>query len=336
MSLDEKRMLARQLLAEFGVTSVTERGNEMIVSCPLPFGGHSNGDRNPSAAFNFEKLTFNCLGCQNSGGLLWFIGACRGEESEQTRQWLTTQMGHDDSEEGVQKLLDWIDAVYSPEIGLAAQVMPKMSLRTLDPWLKLHPWVTEVRRVPAETAMAFRVGYGEFRTRVGDDWVSSHRVVLPHIWRGDLVGWQTRRLIDDGTPKYLSSPDFPKDLTIFNHHPRQSVVVVESMLSVLTKYHLDPHIEATFGAKVTDRQIELLSDHRDVTLWLDNDQAGWIATQHLGDALERYLPVWVVPSPYAADVGDLDDSTYRELLDQRIPYALWRPPDALTPWSHSC
>lgn len=104
-----------------------------------------------------------------------------------------------------------------------------MSAQTLTPWLKLHPWVTETRHVHPEVAMAFRVGYGVFRTPVNDTWVQSHRIVLPHFWRGDLVGWQTRRLTEDGTPKYLSSADFPKDLTIFNYQPRQSVVLVESM-----------------------------------------------------------------------------------------------------------
>lgn len=334
MPLEEKRMLARQLLAEFGVTKVNERGRELIHSCCLPFGAHANGDANPSASLNYEKLTYNCLGCGNSGGLLWFIGVCRGEDTEYARDWLKEQLGHDDSTDGVAKLLAWIDAVYNPEITEAVQTIPKMAVQTLTPWLKLHPWVTEDRHVPAETAMKFLVGYGVFRVPLGDDvWVNSHRIVLPHLWKGDLVGWQTRRLAsDDGTPKYLSSPDFPKDLTIFNYQPRQSVVVTESMLSVLTKYHLDPNIEATFGAKVTDRQIELLANHRDVTLFLDSDNAGWSATNHVARALERYVPVWVVPNPYAADVGDLDEATYLDLLERRVPYAVWTPPTELIPW----
>lgn len=332
MPLVQKRDLARQLLAEFGVEKVTERGHELIHSCCLPFGGHKHGDANPSASLNFEKLTYNCLGCGNSGGLLWFIGVCRGEDTDRSRQWLEVQLGHDDSDEGVAKLLAWIDAMYSGD-SRVTQTIPKMAASTLTGWLKLHPWVTEVRHIPAEVAMAFQVGFGEFRVPLDDDrWVTSQRIVLPHFWRGDLVGWQTRRLTDDGTPKYLGSADFPKDLTIFNYQPKHSVVVVESMMSVLSKHHVDPHIEATFGAKVTDRQIQLLASHPGVTLWFDNDDAGWSATERVGDALSAYCPVWVVPCPYAADVGDLDVDTYQELLAQRIPYPLWTPPTSLLPW----
>ena len=334
MPLEEKRMLARSLLSEFGVTSVSERGRELIHSCCLPFGAHAHGDASPSASLNYEKLTYNCLGCGNSGGLLWFVGVCRGEDTERSRSWLKVQLGHDDSTaEGVAKLLAYIDAVYNPEITEAQATIPRMSAQTLTPWLKLHPWVTETRHVHPEVAMAFRVGYGVFRTPVNDTWVQSHRIVLPHFWRGNLVGWQTRRLTEDGTPKYLSSADFPKDLTIFNYQPRQSVVLVESMLSVLTKHHMDPHIEATFGAKITDRQLELLADHRTVTLWFDNDKAGWSATHRVARQLQRYCPVFVVPSPYAADVGDIDDATYQELLDQKVPYAIWSEPKELIPWA---
>ena len=211
--------------------------------------------------------------------------------------------------------------------------IPQMSARTLTPWLKLHPWVTETRRVKAEVAMAFQVGYGVFRVPLGEEFVQSHRIVLPHFWKGNLVGWQTRRLTDDGTPKYLSSADFPKDLTLFNYQPGKDVVLVESMLSVLTKHHIDPTIEATFGAKITDRQLELLSNHRTITLWMDNDSAGWKATHAVARRIERYCPVFVVPSPYAADVGDLDDETYLELLSKKIPYALWQQPEELIPWS---
>lgn len=334
MPIEEKRMLARSLLNEFGVTAVTERGRELIHSCCLPFGGHAHGDASPSASLNYEKLTYNCLGCGNSGGLLWFIGVCRGEDTDQSRAWLKDQLGHDDSSaEGVAKLLAFIEAIYNPEITEAQATIPKMSAHTLTPWLKLHPWVTEVRRVHPEVAMAFKVGYGVFRVPLGDDvWVQSHRIVLPHFWRGELVGWQTRRLTDDATPKYLSSADFPKDLTIYNYRPRQNVVVVESMLSVLARNHMDPHIEATFGAKVTDRQLELLADHRTVTLWFDSDKAGWGATHRVARQLERYCPVFVVNNPYSADVGDIDDATYQELLDQKVPYAMWQEPTNLIPW----
>src|SRR5205814_1612981 len=140
---------------------------------------------------------------------------------------------------------------------------------------------TEGRHIPADTLMKFNVGYGEFKLMVGDDFVKSERIIIPHFWKGDLVGWQTRRLNKrDGTPKYSSSQDLPKDATIYNYYgAAKPAVVVESPMSVLSKVHCHPGIEATFGAKVTDRQLELLSRHSETTLWFDNDDAGWEATE---------------------------------------------------------
>lgn len=341
---EQKRDLCRSLLAEFGVTSVTERGDELIHSCCLPFGAHRNGDRNPSASLNYRKLTYNCLGCGNSGGLLWFVGVCRGDDSAQARGWLDQQMGLTEDEEGLANFLRFIDALYSPDSSSRRPApVPKMDPGILDRWRRIHPYMTDPppvgRGVPVETIKHFSVGYGEFRTNIGveeDRWITSERIVIPHFWRGDLVGWQTRRLGNDGTPKYKSSPDMPKDSTIYNYDPRRpTAVVVESPMSVLSKHHLCPTMEATFGAKVTDRQVRLLAAHESaIILWFDNDDAGWKATRDVGDALSAYGPVYVVDSPWAADPADMDRETFLGLLANPVPYALWKPPAELRPWEH--
>lgn len=340
---DEKRNLARALLAEFGVTTVQERGHELIHSCCLPLGGHRNGDRNPSASLNWDKLTYNCLGCGASGGLLWFIALCRGETSDQARLWVEKQSGLTDDEEGLGALLRFIEAAYNHESTSYYAPIPRMDASVLKPWEAIHPWVTDPiseggRGISRETAERFHVGYGFLRAMVGEGtFIDSERIVLPHFWKGDLVGWQSRRLNKtDGTPKYLSSPDFPKDTTIFNYDAKRHAVVVESQMSALSKYDLCPEMEATFGAKVTDRQIRLLSAHPQVTLWFDNDEAGWNATHRVAEALQPYCPVYVVPSTLAADPGDIaDPELFASLLDARVPYQLWEQPRELEEVSHA-
>ena len=42
-----------------GVGELIENGDEYIHSCPLPFGMHKNGDRNPSASINKDTFLFN-------------------------------------------------------------------------------------------------------------------------------------------------------------------------------------------------------------------------------------------------------------------------------------
>lgn len=307
------------------VVSVEETGRVEEVFCAIVPTTHS-------FVLSDNILTGNCLGCGMSGGLLWFIAVCRGESSEQARHWVEQQSGETDDEEGLAALLRFIEAVYNPENTAYTPPIPRMSPKVLDQWRAIHPWVVDPlpdgRGIPIETAMRFNVGYGWISVPLGEHRVSSERIVLPHFWQGELVGWQSRRLNKaDGTAKYISSPDLPKDTTLFNYQERGPAVVVESQMSVLSKFHVCPEMESTFGAKVTDRQMRLLSRHSSVTLWMDNDDAGWLATKRMGDALAPYCPVFVVPSTLAADPADIaDERLFLDLLDERVPYQLWSPP----------
>jgi DNA primase len=331
----ERERLCRQLLAEFGVPRIHQvRDGELIHGCVLPFGRHKDQDRNPTASLNYKKLTYKCFGCDAGGGLLWFIGLCRGTSATEARGWLDEQTGLGADEQSLASLLAYFDAVYNPQREVHPP-MPKMSAKVLEPWLAIHPYMTEERGCTEETLMQFLVGYApDYRVRLTEDrFIESSRIVIPHFWQGNLVGWQTRRLANDGTSKYLNSPDFPKDTTIFNYDARRPAVVVESPLSVLAMYHRTTVLEGTFSASVTDKQIRLLATHDRVILWFDNDDAGWKATEKVGAALEDYSSVWVVDNPYNGDPGDLVKAGMIEealqLIAEPIPYALWRPPTTL-------
>lgn len=334
----EKERLCRSLLSEFGVgkVKVREPDGELIHCCALPW----HDERNPSASLNYRKLTYRCLGCDSRGGLLWFIGSCRGSSGTEARQWLDDQTGTGSDEQSLASLLDFFDAVYAPRQGIDLTPIPRMAQRVLDPWKFIHPYLTdpppEGRNIPGVNVMAFQVGYTpNYVIRLSDDRrVASHRIVIPHFWRGDLVGWQTRRLVQDGTPKYVSSPDFPKDRTIFNYHPDQPAVVNESPMSVIAMADRCPTMEATFGASITDRQLRLLAEHPRVILWLDNDEAGWKATDVVGEFLTAYTDVRVVDSAWNGDAADLVKhgmgAEADRLIAEAVPYAVWRRPETLT------
>lgn len=339
----EKERLCRSLLADFGATHVRPGGDgELIHGCLLPFGNHRDQDRNPTASLNYKKLTYNCLGCGAGGGLVWLIGLCRDESGTQARKWLEDQTGTGADEQSLASLMQFFDAVYNPARSIDPP-MPRMNAKILSPWMAIHPYMTdpkpEGRGIPEQTLMDYRVGYGVMRCRIDSDsekpvYIQSHRIVIPHFWKGNLVGWQTRRLAKDGTPKYLSSPDLPKDRTIYGYDAKaKRTVAVEAPMSVLSKAHLDPHIEGTLGAKVTERQVRLLAMHPQIVLFFDNDEAGWNATQKVGEALEPYSTVWVVDNPFNADPADLDDQTYLSLVENPMPFSLWRRPETLLPWS---
>jgi DNA primase len=299
----------------------------------LPFGVHSDQDRNPTASINYKKLVYNCFGCGAGGSIFWFVGLMRDSSSEEARKWVGQKASIGDGTEGVARLLEFFDELYRPE-GRINEPMPRMDPKVLDPWMFIHPYMTEVRGVSEEVLIRQKVGYGVIRVRLSEtEYVNSHRIVVPHFWKGELVGWQTRRIIKDETPKWKSSPDFPKDRTLYNYSESQpEAVIVESPMSVLSKMESGPHIEATFGSYVTDLQFRLISMHPRVTLFMDNDDSGFKATARIGTALAQKSIVRVASNPWSADAADLDDDTYRKCLDEAVPFSLWKVPSDLGEW----
>lgn len=336
---EAKENLCRDLLAEFGVINVkrTPKG-ELIHSCCLPFGAHRNGDRNPSASLNFRKLTYNCFGCGSKGGLLWFIGSCRGQDSAEARAWLEAETGLGQTVMELPALLKLIDAMYHPRLDVPPPI-PVFADSALDPWTwpVFHPYLTtgmpeygvEGRHIPEVTLQRFRIGYADNYLDSGTE-----RIIIPLWWQGKLVGWQARHVDAAGKKdKYRNSPDFPRDQTIYNYDTSfRRIVVVESPMSVLRHVHHVPEVAATFGGEVTDQQIRLLQRFENVVLWYDNDAAGWKAVRHISEQLARYTQVWVVESPYAADPADLPDDVVDRLIAEAIPYSVWKPPTTLIPW----
>lgn len=324
---EDKRALCLSLLEEFGarVIQPPNAQGEIIHSCVLPFGLHRHGDAHASASINYLKLVYNCLGCGCSGGLLWFVSTCRGTTAVQTRQWLTEKAIVDIEDIGA--FLVYLDSLYNPTRA-EVEPIPHYSPRVLDPWRQLHPYMFENRRIPMENLRRFDIGYGVIDITPT---LQSERIIIPHYWKGELVGWLSRRIADDGTAKYLNTVGFPKAQTIYNYDPKVPAMVVEGPMSVLA-HPDDPHMEATFSAEVTKKQVRLLAEHPKVTLFFDSDTAGWQATLKVGEALLAYTEVEVVMNPFDADPADFGDE-YRNLL--RVPFSTWQPPTKLRPYARS-
>jgi hypothetical protein len=369
-----KRALCLELLAEFGanISRINDKKAEITHGCLVSPDMHSDQKANPTASLNYEKLVYKCLGCGASGGLLWFIGTCRGSTSQDARTWLEQTAGLGTSVMELDAMLRFLDNMYAKR---SSAPIPSYSDRALDPWRFDHPYMSDPltadppgRGVPVETLHQFQVGWDP----------QADRIVFPHFWRGKLVGWQTRKMPRDWrssewvplppradgeermdvhsgaprSPKYHSSPDFPKDATIFNYQPKErSAVVVESMPSVLRHEHA-VHMEATFGASVTELQMSRLVKHEELILWMDSDRAGWVAVEGvpeeprtkkspgkeakigMGEYLSRYCQVRVVDSPWSQDAGDLPTEEVLRLVAQAVPWGIWKRPGTL--WCYEC
>jgi hypothetical protein len=342
-----KEQLARTVLEGLGIEVRKQQGDELIVACPVS-DYHNDQQRNPTAALNCSKWLFHCLGCHSSGTVIWLIATLRGTTEDQARDWLHGEAGLSRAMD-LPDLLALFDSLYTEK---TKPPLPVYSPRMLTRWHEqgIPDYILDDRQIPITTAVHMGVcldpdgfmGPPENRVRTGP------RAVIPHWWKGQLVGWQSRRLpgADPAAPKYLSTPGFPREETVFDFRAtRRDVVVVESPMSQLRhQHHLD--IEATFGADVTDEQIRTVAQgRRKLIWWPDNDEAGWrlaAGRTYKGrfypgapERASRYCQNWLVQSPFAADPADMSDELVDAILDEYVvPWQIWQKPEVL--YCHRC
>ena len=326
-----RRLDARAVLEHYGAQNCREQPGpdgttEIVHSCLLDRvePHHTNGDRNPSACLNVEKKLYVCYSMGWGGDLLRLIQKMEnaeslGEVGAMVGGMLTGSTRTADAV--VAEIRSYFDT-HTDEVEL-----PHYSDRILAPWMVSHPYLRDERGISQQAHELLRLGYDEV----------SNRVIFPHFFHGDLVGWQTRAIPArpdwPGTvpdwPKYKSSSGFPKAETLYAYDlvdPSQRVVVVESPMSVAKAYSLGiDNVVATFGAKVTDTQVALLRDYPEVIVWFDGDPAGRAGERRVVDALHTHTSVSVVPGEPGRDLGDYTDpDEVRATLHGAIPATMRR------------
>jgi DNA primase len=163
----------------------------------------------------------------------------------------------------------------------------------------------------------------------------ANRIVFPHFWNGRLVGWQQRSIpadprwpaSDPAIPKYKNSSGFPKSETFYGAQwlkNSDTVIVVESPMSVAKAHSIGlTNVLATFGAKVSSSQIDLLKGFSHVVLWFDADHAGKLAEKKVTKGLFGFTDVKVVAPEENKDLADYQ--TLEEviaMIDSAVPSAL--------------
>ena len=205
-----------------------------------------------------------------------------------------------------------LDRIFVSQARGVVSELPAYNDRVIAPWSFVHPYVVE-RGIDVDTASRLRIGWRE----------DLNRITIPVYWAGRLVGWQSRAIPDrpgdwpgtwdGGYPKYKSSPGLPKSAVLYlgdgrGDLPRGGrIVVVESPFSVIkaAALGLSVPVAATFGAKVSDRQCELLRGFDEVVIWADDDDAGRIMERKMVARLINHVRrLRVVTPDEGKDMGD--------------------------------
>lgn len=342
-----RRALLLDLLAQAGAVSirVNDANGEIIHGCLLSPGAHRDQAANPTASINYRRLAGSCFGCGAAGGLIWFVATVLNTDDTGARTWLA---GHGAPEGGPIALPTMLAAITEPFTGTspATEPIPKYHPSALDAFQHPHSYWTDPPAPPGTSGGGRGIHPATVAARhLGYD-PGTGRVVIPHFWRGDLVGWQSRPAgaVPPNTPKYQNTPSFPKRSTLHHLNPQvEELLLVESSMSELRHAHAMDDIAGTFGAWVSDEQIEAiirLPRLRRVIVWPDSDPKGWEAfdggraPKHgLIARLSRYKPVFYIDSPFTGDPADIDTPTALAMREHLLrPAALWQRPTALACW----
>lgn len=123
------------------------------------------------------------------------------------------------------------------------------------------------------------------------------RLMVPIIdIRGNVIAFGGR-ILDDGQPKYLNSPDTPifnknKTLFAFNFAKRycsEQIIVAEGYMDVIALHRAGfQNAVATLGTAITSNHVGMLARYtKEVVLCYDSDDAGRKATERALELLQR-------------------------------------------------
>jgi hypothetical protein len=317
-----------------GFDAVDERNGNDVGFCLWP-ENHSNGDTTGKFGIHREKRVYNCYVC-GGGSLLSLAMELYDYDVEEATEWLY-QFCEEDRRSDNEFVDDFLASFEDVEHRVAT--LPYFNARVLDQWDEPIPcWWAEDRGLSSDALSAYDVHYASEMRRpapltgrfADEDDYAGPAIILPHYWKGRLVGWQCRWLDEDRpdwVPKYTMTTDFPKESTIYGLdqllNPRTPVVVTESVPSVIFAKSYSQDAVATFGSNVNDAQMRILRRLPGVILAHDNDNAGIKWRDSLTEYLKRYIPVWHLPpvsGEPGADIGDIASSenlgAIRDYLDQ--------------------
>jgi DNA primase len=325
------------VLDELAVDVVEVRKGEHWAHCPLP--GHT--DSSPSFSINDDTMYWHCFVCDEGGGLPDLVGILRGLDDWQEKlRWLApfSDVAVHGGDEVYRKRVVRIQRNverWGQRKARRQERMPAFAPGALNrfetaPMAELARWNITSEDIRDE----FRLGFDGAHERYG---YTGPALIVPHFFRGRLVGYQERWLDDDRpdhVKKWTNTDDFPKGETLYNwdravEHSGMGheVVVVEAAMTVVRLACIGIVAVATFGSSVKEKQLRLLGSlPGGLALAFEDDDAGRKATAKLAEELRKRTPVRVAPSPGGKqDYADVPDEGVFELLSAALPYDPLRP-----------
>ncbi|MGL5847490.1 MAG: DNA primase [Aeromonas veronii] len=337
-------------------------GKNYQACCPF------HNEKSPSFTVSQEKQFYHCFGCGAHGNAIGFVMEYDGLEFPDAIEELASMQGMQvPREQSIGGSANSQPAVSKDLFELMNQIA-----RFYESNLKSAPHAVEYlkgRGLTGEVVKRFNIGYApsdwdQVRRRFGasrdheqllisggmlitrDNGLGSYdrfrdRIMFPiRDKRGRVIGFGGR-VLGDGTPKYLNSPETPifhKGRELFGlyevkqaHKDPRRILVVEGYMDVvaLGQYDIDYAVAALGTATTSDHIHTLFRTTAEVVCCYDGDNAGreaaWRALDnalpHLQDGRELkfvFLPDGEDPDSLVRKIGK---EGFEALLDEAQPFA---------------
>lgn len=339
---------------------LTKHGKYMKGLCPF----HS--EKTPSFTVTPELQIFHCYGCGKTGNVIRFVEEIEGysfpeavrvlaEDASIPVTWTSSDSGKStaadterakmiEAHELSAKLYNYL--LKNTQHGRAAKDYLRdrgLGDKLIDQYMigyAPEQWDTLNRFLAARNFDPVLMEKGGLLSAKNDGsgYVDRFRsrIMFP-IWdRDGKVTAFAGRVIGEGQPKYLNSPEtilFTKSRTLYNlHHARpairksKQVVLFEGYMDVIKSWSAGvKNGVATMGTALTDEHCSMLSRQaEDVLICYDGDDAGQAATRKSIPMLESaglrvmvsMLPKGKDPDEYIAEYGP--ETFLREAIDQAV------------------
>ncbi len=297
-----------ELVSEY--VTLKEQGSNMVALCPF------HDERTPSFTVDPDRELYYCFGCHAGGDIFNFVMEMEGASFVEALQILADRAGISiprrgkagrDEPSREQKVREYLFRVgrfaasffaqqlqredgmraakYLRGRGISESMQKEYMLGYApDSWDAL---IRALRSRGVKLKAAELLGLVKTSERTGNYFdVFRDRIVFPICdFRGRVVGF-AGRVVDEGQPKYLNSPENP----IFNKgsiwygldrakkeiRRRSRVIVVEGYMDVLACVaHGWPEAVASMGTAITPNQVHILDRYADEALMAyDADGAG--------------------------------------------------------------
>lgn len=161
-----------------------------------------------------------------------------------------------------------------------------------------------------KTLKHFGVGY--------DEW--EQRITIPMKYNGKLYGVGYRQVLPNGKRRIWATDGFNKDNFIYNYEPTECRIYVEGYTDLWAVWQNGSHnVSSTLSANVSEGQMSLILNHKEIWLAFDNDKAGYSGMFKIYKELGRDVDIMVIPYN-GKDPAELSESEWQEAINNRTTF----------------